>query len=320
MSDGRSDRLGRLGLAGGALGWLTLVALEVGQLWAYEGLGLVSQRAAQRALLSLGPLGLGWAAVLGGSVGPAGLGLVAGTLARALSVGAFAAGLVLLPSMVTGLLRAGGAGPITQGHLLLMLVPQALAFAAAAWLARTHRPEVGLARRKALALLATAGIASFLLNLIFATTGPRVCYRTEAHAVSDLRGILSAAEAYREQIGPLDAPECLVMPERCSGDGSWTGRSFMDASLLEPVRCGYRFTFFLERRPKAPLPSSREGTVHDETQPGFAVTAAPVQAGRTGTQSFCLDASGGVRYSADGREIVPMQGRCPETLELLAVR
>ena len=82
--------------------------------------------------------------------------------------------------------------------------------------------------------------------------------------------------------------------------------------MLRPVRNCYRFTFHAGP-PALSMKAEGTSTGRDSVE-SYAVTAVPVGP-RGGRPGFCMDATGILLFSADGRIREPKQGRCPEELK-----
>jgi type IV pilus assembly protein PilA len=127
----------------------------------------------------------------------------------------------------------------------------------------------------------------------------------------ELRTIVSAEVSYAGANGGLfDDAGCLAAPAKCIP--GYNGPAFLDAELFSSqTRHGYTFRFF--GGPK-PVPGSVDpGKVSPSGVTTFAVVAAPVQPGRTGFRTFCIDATGvGCTLSlVNERELAT--GQCPAT-------
>jgi len=66
--------------------------------------------------------------------------------------------------------------------------------------------------------------------------------------------------------------------------------STASAGLVEPIRWGYRRTLHLPAASAATAAQSR----------GFAVTATPLEPGRSGVRAFCADTTGAMCFNLDG--------------------
>jgi hypothetical protein len=128
----------------------------------------------------------------------------------------------------------------------------------------------------------------------------------ESAAIGDLRTVISGQAAYQSanggQFGDL---ACLSAPATCIK--GYSGPSFLGTDLTSLAdKSGYRRAFHPGRR----------GTRARSLQ-GFAYTAVPVEPGKTGSRSFCGEASGLIRFDPSGGDIKPVGGVCPATLETL---
>lgn len=123
----------------------------------------------------------------------------------------------------------------------------------------------------------------------------------EASAIGRIRATISAETAYagvnRGLYGSLD---CLASPSTCMP--GYSGNRFIDPSLRETERLGYRFTFH-------PYPGTVGETRLTDLQ-GFAVVAVPIRPGNTGTRAFCGDVTGTVCFTYDGSRPDVNGGTC----------
>ncbi len=134
----------------------------------------------------------------------------------------------------------------------------------------------------------------------------------EAGAVSDLREIVDAETTYQSVTGHYSTLACLSQVAACQSPSS--GPPVLDQVLGSSVpRRGY------ERRlvPGPPVPLVPNGPPSDEAFAEFAVTAVPLERGRTGVRAFCADSSGLIYYTPDGREPDVINGRCDQSLPVL---
>lgn len=307
-TEDRRARAAYLVLRLAVLAWLGLAVWQAARVVQLEDMGFLRQPGASRAaLLALLPLAAAWCVVLGLSLRAATSRLLAGVLAQGLSVGPIA----LTAMHLIGVTRAGGPAFGSMGLMLASLVPQALALAAAARGRRAlHTAAPPLGRARAFVAWCVAAVASFLLNAT-ALGASSMCQFTEARAIGDLRTLLSAEDTYQSaNSGSFGSLQCLVTPRPCLARYPAEAPVFLDATLLHPVRCGYRFAFH-PGRPVAPAVAGAPGPGTDSVA-SFTVTAVPVVPGHTGARAFCADSDGVIWESADGRLPLPAGARCPE--------
>jgi hypothetical protein len=292
------------------MGWLVL---------AYRGLLAVREVVGRgwygeddptsKVLLVLLPLALAWMAVFVLSLGSDRLQRLAAALAQGLAMG----GIPLGALRVLGLLlvgpRAGDVPNAMAGFTIYSAVPQVLALVASIRVKSALRAVAPTSKRHGV-LTVVALIVSLGLSPL-AHPG-RPCFLGASPVIGDLRTIVSGEAAYASSNGDAYAPlHCLVRPTTCLPGYSEQAPTFLDPGILRPVRNCYRFTF--HAGPPAP-PAVPSGTTlgHDSVE-SYAVTAVPVgpQAERP---AFCMDDTGVLVFSADGRIPEPSRGRCPEGL------
>jgi type II secretory pathway pseudopilin PulG len=128
----------------------------------------------------------------------------------------------------------------------------------------------------------------------------------ESAAIGDIRTVISAEAAYQStNKGLYGDIGCLSTPATCVK--GYTGPEFIDAELASlAVKTGYKRAFF----------PGKKGARARSFQ-GWAYTAVPAEPGKTGTRSFCGEASGVIRVDPQGGDIKPVGGVCPATLEVL---
>jgi hypothetical protein len=128
----------------------------------------------------------------------------------------------------------------------------------------------------------------------------------ESAAIGDMRTVVSGQAAYQAaNEGFYGELACLSAPGTCMK--GYAGPTFLDAKLTSlEAKSGYRRAFHPGK--KAARARSLEG---------FAYTAVPVEPGKTGTRSFCIDFTGVIRVDPRGGEIRPVGGECPPSLEVL---
>ena len=132
----------------------------------------------------------------------------------------------------------------------------------------------------------------------------------EANAIGRLRTIVSGEVAYTQANGGFaDKPECLKAPASCI-PGADPTTVYLDSTIVfDGPQTGYVLTF--HPGPPAPDEALTQGTVSPSSVQFFAVTAVPVQVGRTGVRSFCTDMSGRLCFFADGSSPRVEDGTCP---------
>jgi hypothetical protein len=128
----------------------------------------------------------------------------------------------------------------------------------------------------------------------------------ESAAIGDLRTVISAEAAFQSaNKGLYGEIGCLSAPATCVK--GYAGPHFLDEELASlVVKSGYKRAFHPGKR------GARARTLQ-----GYAYTAVPAEPGKTGTRSFCGEASGVIRVDPKGGEIKPVGGVCPATLEVL---
>ena len=169
--------------------------------------------------------------------------------------------------------------------------------------------------------MAVAGIAlsvisivvmPFVLGIIAAIAIPSLLRArvsaNESATLGDVRSVAAAEAAYQSiNAGYYDTLECLAAPSRCVPGHS--GPALMDGALATTTeKNGYRRTFHAGPPPDMPDPSK---PVSPSSMTAFAYVAVPVQPGKTGVRSFCVDATGHVRAQGDGSAPEIVDGVCP---------
>jgi hypothetical protein len=132
----------------------------------------------------------------------------------------------------------------------------------------------------------------------------------ESATIGDLRTMISAQAAYREQNDGLYEArlECLAAPATCLPDYPKDGRPFLEPSLASLVeKAGYRRVF--HPGPVGAPRSAGRGRTRPPGLSSFAVTAVPVA--YEGMHGFCGDSTGVICFTRDGSEPrVTPDGRC----------
>ena len=170
--------------------------------------------------------------------------------------------------------------------------------------------------------MAVAGIAlcvisivvmPFVLGIVAAIAIPsllraRVAANENA-TLADVRSVLVAEATYQSfNGGYYDTLECLAAPSRCVPGHS--GPALLDGALpTTRTKNGYVRAF--HAGPSVAAPSSAK-PVSPSSMAAFAYTAVPVDPGKTGVRSFCVDASGDLRTQGGGSEPEIVDGVCPE--------
>ncbi len=128
----------------------------------------------------------------------------------------------------------------------------------------------------------------------------------DSTAIGDIRTVISAEAAYQSSAqGYYGSLTCLAKPSACVK--GYAGPSFLDEELASMRdKGGYKRAF----HPGAP---GKQPGSYD----GFAYTATPLEPGKTGTRSFCGDASGRICFDAKGSAILPTRGACPQSCTTL---
>jgi hypothetical protein len=128
----------------------------------------------------------------------------------------------------------------------------------------------------------------------------------ESAAIGDIRTVISAEAAYQSTNNGLYGDiGCLSTPATCVK--GYTGPVFVDEQLASlTVKGGYKRAFHPGKAGK-----------RARSLQGYAYTAVPAEPGKTGTRSFCGEASGIIRVDPKGGDIKAVGGVCPATLEVL---
>jgi hypothetical protein len=127
----------------------------------------------------------------------------------------------------------------------------------------------------------------------------------EASAIGDIRTVISGEMAYSmSNEGFYDELRCLVEPGTCLPSYANGSPTFLDSSLLQAEKFGYRRTF--HPGPKA----TRRAKSSPTSVTAFAFTAVPLKPGETGNRGFCGDASGRVCFTSDGSLPKVVNGEC----------
>jgi hypothetical protein len=130
--------------------------------------------------------------------------------------------------------------------------------------------------------------------------------KNERRAIAALRTLLSAEVAYSVDNGGLyDTPECLAAPWDCIPGFPQPPMlpPFLGREALAREESGYRREFH-------PGPASRTAGASASSVASFAYTAVPLEPGVTGKRAFCVDHTGTVCFTPDGRQPPVSGGRC----------
>lgn len=128
----------------------------------------------------------------------------------------------------------------------------------------------------------------------------------EAGTLGDVRTVISAEAAYQSANGGYYGTlECLSGPAACIP--GHTGPVFLVGPPLTGDARGYRRTF--HPGPAAEPGEGEVGKVSPSSLQGFAFTAVPLEPGKTGTRSFCGDATGVVCFF-NGPTVDVVAGAC----------
>lgn len=206
-------------------------------------------------------------------------------------------------SLVIGVLSMFTCGGLVIGAL----VGAGLGVAALQEAKRSPRTHGG----KDLAILGIAASVASLVLLVIAIPSllPSRVTANETANIVDIRAMISAQTSYQElNGGQYDSLECLAAPARCIPKYASRQRSFLDGSLVEPVRRHYRRTL----HPGPPSDPQGRGTRYSPSSfTAFAYVAEPMEPGRTGVRAFCGDDTGMVCSASSGRISPGKDGRCP---------
>jgi type II secretory pathway pseudopilin PulG len=130
----------------------------------------------------------------------------------------------------------------------------------------------------------------------------------EAAAVADLRLIAAAEESCLAAAGHYTTVECLARPADCPALAHVPGAAPLDVGLVsEGPRRGYTRRFLA-----GPPVTSADGALRSPLAlTSYACVAEPVVPGNTGSRAFCIDGTGVIRYSVDGKAQEAGDGSCP---------
>jgi type II secretory pathway pseudopilin PulG len=216
---------------------------------------------------------------------------------RGYAVASLVLGILSIPTL--GLLLVGAMASVILGVVALVK--------------ESRQPEEYGGKGMAITGIVLAGVSILILpvvaGIVAAIAIPNVLRKrvsgNEAAAIRDVRAVITAeAEYQKANAGYFDTLECLSAPETCIP--GYHGPSVIDRRLLSmAAEDGYSRAFFPGPRAEpTPLGASTSSLM------AFAYVAVPVSLGKTGTRSFCGDATGRICYTTRG-VIVPELGVCP---------
>jgi len=120
----------------------------------------------------------------------------------------------------------------------------------------------------------------------------------EAGAIGNLRALASAEAAYFSAAGiGYVAPECLPEPRKCAPNLSSDTPPFLDKLVLSKTGA-YVITFH---------PGAKATEAGFQS---FAAVSVPRLPGETGRRAFCIDSTGTIRYTPDGKAPAVENGLC----------
>jgi hypothetical protein len=168
-----------------------------------------------------------------------------------------------------------------------------------------------LASRLLLGALGVAAVLFFLATLI-----PRPHGRNwEGIVIGDLRTFTSAQVSYQATSTVYARPECLVEPPKCLP--GYQGPTFLDALFLSPERSvqrGYDLTFHPGPEANAPPVASGPGV---RGPLAWAMTAVPNRKETRDRRSFCVDASGVIRFAEPPSTVAVVNAECAPGLAVV---
>ncbi len=151
----------------------------------------------------------------------------------------------------------------------------------------------------------TLGVVGLLV--LFAVLIPAPRRRNwELAALDHLRTFAGAQFYYQGHTGLFGTPDCLARPATCLP--GYSGPLFLEVTPERMASLGYDFTFYPGREVM-----SDKGVKGYES---WAYVAVPGPKAKN-FRSFCLDASGAIRWAPPGEAITISSGVCPKTLRLL---
>jgi hypothetical protein len=129
----------------------------------------------------------------------------------------------------------------------------------------------------------------------------------ESAVLGELRTFSSAQVAYQSLTGGwFGAPECLARPATCVPE--YSGSPFYELTPERKASLGYTLTFHPGREVM-----SKTGVKGYES---WAYVAVPEPRARN-FRSFCLDASGAIRWAGPRETITITAGVCPPTMAMI---
>ncbi len=123
----------------------------------------------------------------------------------------------------------------------------------------------------------------------------------EASAVGSLRTITTSAISFNSSYNDGFPPNLTVLGPGAGPPVTCSNASLIDAILATAPnqKSGYTFAWTPGVTAVAPVPAGCVAGFVD----GFAVTATPIVVGQTGQRSFCVDATGVIRFQPSGAVI-----------------
>jgi type IV pilus assembly protein PilA len=206
-------------------------------------------------------------------------------------------------SLVIGILSLPTAGGLVLGALV------GAGLGVAALREANHSPETHGGKGLAIAGITTNLLSLVVLAIAIPALMPSRVAANESAALVHIRTLISAEANYSDKNGgQYDTLECLAAPARCVPNYPPSGPTFLENSMLEPVRQHYRRTFY----PGPPSDPKGRGSLYSPSSvTAYAIVAEPVEPGRTGVRAFCGDDTGLICYARGGRIVSGKDGRCP---------
>ena len=152
----------------------------------------------------------------------------------------------------------------------------------------------------------TLGVVGLLVLLAVLIPGPPR-RNWELAVLNHLRTFTSAQFAYHSETGLFGTPDCLARPATCLP--GYSGPLFLEVTPERMASLAYDFTFHPGREA-----TSKTGVKGYES---WAYVAVPGPKAKN-FRSFCLDASGAIRWAPPGETITVTSGVCPQTLPTLS--
>ncbi|HEV2489911.1 MAG TPA: prepilin-type N-terminal cleavage/methylation domain-containing protein [Candidatus Acidoferrales bacterium] len=132
----------------------------------------------------------------------------------------------------------------------------------------------------------------------------------EASAVGSLRTMTTASVSYNSTYGNGFPPSLTVLGPPAPGANATCNLAGLIDNILANApnqKSGYTFTWVTGATVQNPVPV---GCAAGGFVDGFAVQAVPIAVGQTGQRSFCVDASGVIRFDPTGVLIAAPAGIC----------